>query len=327
MKVSANFLEKNSFLEEEVVRNFLLEEIICGLSKRQKELPAKLFYDEKGSRLFDSITKLDEYYPTRTETQILVDNVKEIAQSIGSKAVLIEYGSGSSVKTQILLDHLSADLLGYVSIDISGDYLLKIAEDLKAVYPNLPIYPIVADYTKPFDLPNEIDENSRRVGYFLGSTIGNFYPDQAVEFLSSIHSVVKKGGGFLIGVDLQKDISILNLAYNDLEGVTAEFNLNMLAHINNEFGVEFPLEKFEHMAFYNEEEGRIEMHLISKESQIINFLGEEINFEKEETILTEVSYKYSLDGFSKLVEKADFNVEKVWVDENNLFSVQYLVAQ
>lgn len=221
-------------LNNDVGRAELFQEILDGLGKEQKELPAKLFYDEYGSQLFDQITELDAYYPTRTETAIMKNNIKEISRIIGDKAVLVEYGSGSSYKTRILLDQLSPEILGYVPIDISEDYLLKVSSDLQVAYPQLTISPVVADYTKPFEIPIIGDDDARYVGYFPGSTIGNFYPGQAVEFLVNVRKTVKRGGGLLIGVDLKKDSEILNLAYNDPEGVTAAFNLNMLTHINRQ---------------------------------------------------------------------------------------------
>lgn len=307
-------------------RAALFQEILTGLNKDQKELPPKLFYDEYGSQLFDQITELKAYYPTRTETKIMEENVEEISQYIGEQSVLIEYGSGSSTKTRILLDYLSERISGYISIDISEDYLLKVANNLRALYPKLWIHPVAADYTKPFIIPDLGEIKAKRIAYFPGSTIGNFYPEMAVEFLMHVNTLVKRGGGLLIGVDLKKDVDVLNLAYNDPEGITAEFNLNMLTHINREFGADFCIERFSHKAFYNQTKGRIEMHLSSNCPQVINLLDNEIFINEGETIRTEVSYKYALKDFEYLVKQAGFQVEKIWVDEKKLFSVQFLRA-
>ncbi len=303
----------------------ILNEIIEGLSKPVKTLPPKLFYDERGSQLFDQITQLEEYYLTRTETAIMRRYVGEMAASFGPGCLLIEYGSGSSIKTRILLDHLQ-DLAGYVSIDISRQHLYETADALRAAYPDLPITPVWADYTRPFDLNLLPDGSAKRVAYFPGSTIGNFYPEESVVFLRRIRVMVGGNGGLLIGADLQKSPEILNLAYNDPAGITAAFNLNMLAHINREYGGDFDLEQFQHRAFYNEGEGRIEMHLVSREDQTTHVNGNEFSFHKGESILSEVSYKYTLEGFSALAQQGGFAVEKVWVDQRGYFSVHCLRA-
>lgn len=315
-------------LEEDMVafKNHMCEEIVKGLNKSQKELPAKLFYDEKGSQLFDQITELDAYYPTRTETKIMKEFIGEIEEEIGPNSLLIEYGSGSSVKTKILLDNLQ-DLAGYVTIDISGEHLIKTAEQLKIEYPHITIYPVCADYTKPFDLPELEQDVWQKVAYYPGSTIGNFYPDDAVKFMDRIGNTVGQGGGFLIGVDLQKETAVLNLAYNDPEKVTAAFNLNSLVHLNREYDGDFILNCFKHDAFYNEDKGRIEMHLVSLENQAANVCGEKFEFSEGETIRTEVSYKYTIGSFSDLAERSGFEVKKVWMDSNKMFSVQYLIRK
>lgn len=307
------------------VHNEVYQEIIEGLNQVQKELPAKLFYDERGSELFEEITQLEEYYPTRTELSILQDNIAEIVGMIGPNAALIEYGSGSSTKTRTLLDHLER-LAAYLPVDISGDYLAGAAARLTDAYPEIKIIPVQADYTKEFALPTLNGANQKMVAFFPGSTIGNFYPDEAVEFLAGIRAVVGRDGGLLIGVDLQKDPEILNKAYNDTKGITAEFNLNMLSHINREFGIDFCLERFEHNAFYNQIKGRIEMHLVSLVPQVIHVAGAEVVIERDETIRTEVAYKYSLEGFSEMADQAGFTVKRVWLDNSKLFSVQYLEA-
>ena len=302
----------------------ITEEIVSGLIQNPKRLPTKLLYDEKGSQLFDRICELKEYYPTRTELKILEDNINEIVDSIGEESLLLELGSGSSLKTRLLLDNLPK-LSSYVPVDISSDHLLKSAEILKADYPGLSIYPLVADYTKPFTLP-EIYESYETVdAFYPGSSIGNFTPVKAKEFLQRIAVTCGKGSGLLIGVDLKKDVDILNCAYNDDKGVTALFNLNILNHINNLIGADFDLNKFSHFAFYNIPESRIEMHVVSNEDQEVHIEGEEIFIRKDEHIQTEYSYKYSLEDFEKLV-KGVYKVEKVWTNKNDLFSVQFLKA-
>jgi len=307
---------------EEIAQEDLLKEVIDGLSQPQKMLPSKLFYDEKGSRLFEMICELDEYYPTRTEIKILSENINGITSLIGNKCVLVELGSGSSLKTRLLLDHLD-DLAAYVPVDISSEHLIKSTGLLKDEYPGLNIYPLSADYTRWFSLPGIKEEYNSIDAFYPGSTIGNFTPEEAKEFLKRIAKICGKRSGLLIGVDLQKDEDILNRAYNDREGITAEFNLNILSHINNQLGANFDLSKFKHYAFYNKKEGRIEMHLISLARQVVKLNGSIISLGNYETILTEYSYKYTLESFAELV-KDIYEVEKVWVDENKLFSVQFL---
>ncbi len=311
--------------EFELDTSHIRREVRQGLLKPQKELPCKLFYDERGSRLFDQICELDEYYLTRTETAIMQEHVGEMASLMGRRCLLIEYGSGSSKKTRLLLDHLQA-LTAYVAIDISKEYLMRSAAKLAAAYPSLEVIPVWADYTRPFTLPPIDKPVSRKVAYFPGSTIGNLYLKEALDFLKRIAETVGPGGGLLIGVDLKKNPSVLNLAYNDRAGVTAAFNLNMLARINQEFGADFQIEQFEHHAFYHEALGRIEMHLISRKDQTIHLDGSEIFFRAGGSILTEVSYKYTLEEFERLTAKAGFKLSRVWSDEQQLFSVQYLIA-
>lgn len=301
------------------------EEIMEGLRQPQKMIPSKFFYDERGSELFEKITGLDEYYPTRTEKKILKKNIDAITDRIGSDSVLVELGSGSSTKTRLLLDHLP-DLAAYVPVDISQDYLLETVRSLKQEYPDLIIKPVCADYTKPFGIPDIGRPFDYYVLFYPGSTIGNFRPERAQQFLETISRLLVPGGGLLIGVDLKKDPSLLEAAYNDTEGVTAEFNKNMLSRLNRELDADFDIEQFKHRAFYNEAEGRIEMHLVSLCDQSARLNGEIVRFEKGETIHTENSYKYSLDEFAALVSDW-FEVEKVWTDEEGLFSLQYLVKK
>lgn len=304
----------------------LLEEVLDGLQKPVKEIPSKFFYDERGSRLFDQITQLEEYYPTRTETSILLDNIREIVSCVGRDAMLIEYGSGSSEKTRILLDHLS-DLAAYVPIDISKEHLMRSARSIAINYPDLEVLPIAADYDdSSFRIPQSARLAARRVFYYPGSTIGNFHRDEAVEFLRRIASLCGSRGGLLLGVDLKKDPAILHSAYNDEMGITAEFNLNVLRRINREAGSDFDLKAWRHRAIYNEEAGRIEMHLVSLRKQDVHVDGLTISFEEGESIWTESSYKYSLEDFRGLSGEAGFEVEMAWTDSRHLFSVQYLTA-
>ena len=298
-------------------------EVLAGLSTFEKTLPCKYFYDAYGSALFDQICELPEYYPTRTEAAIMQGNAAEMAALVCPDSLLIEYGSGSSIKTRILLDRLPR-LAGYVPMDISREHLRRTAAQLAKAYPHLDILPLCADYTTEFTLPPACRPVGSHVVYFPGSTIGNFHPIDAAAFLTSIAEVCGQSGGLLIGVDLKKDAAVLNAAYNDSQGVTAEFNLNLLTRMNAELGTDFDLENFSHRAYYNALAGRIEMHLLSLKSQTVRLGGAEINFEAEESILTECSYKYSLLDFAGLAKSAGLAVRKVWTDSEQKFSVQYL---
>ena len=310
-----------------------IEEIKEGLRQPQKSLPSKYFYDRRGSELFEKICTLDEYYPTETELQIIEENIDEIASQLGEDFSLIELGSGSSYKTRLLLDHLKA-LKSYYPVDISEAFLLQTVRELKESYPDLKIQPVVADYTQYFPQPNETPSGSaenrsalpggRRVVFFPGSTIGNFSSEEVTRFLQLIHQIVAPDGGFLVGVDLKKSRETLEAAYNDSEGVTAAFNKNLLERLNREAGANFDPERFEHRALYNEKEGRIEMHLVSLEPQQAEVGGETFRFEEGETIHTENSYKYTLEEFAGRVSDL-FRVERVWTDEADYFSLQYLI--
>ncbi len=308
-----------------LVQRQMLEEVVEGLQRTQKSLPSKYFYDERGSELFEQITHLDEYYPTRTERKILNDNIDEIAALIGSRSVIVELGSGSSQKTRLLLDNV-ADISAYVPVEISKEYLQHVVEDLRQEYPGLLINPVCADYTKPFDMPHIDVPFDYYVVFYPGSTIGNFRPEQARKFISAIARFMVPGGGLLIGVDLKKDRQILEDAYNDAKGVTAAFNKNMLKRLNRELDADFQLDQFEHQALYDKNEGRVEMHLVSQIAQQVRLNGEIVQLREGETIHTENSYKYSLQEFEELVNDW-FTVERVWMDEEDLFSLQYLVKK
>ncbi len=303
-------------------RQTMLDDVLKGLRKSQKRLPSKYFYDERGSELFEQITRLDEYYLTETERSILGQNIDAIAKAIGSRAMLVELGSGSSSKTRLLLEKLNS-LSAYVPVDISEEYLLKVVSNLRREYPRISIIPVFADYTAPFDLPDLGGGYQQQVVFFPGSTIGNFHPDRARSFLDMLASLTDDESGMLIGVDLKKDKAVLEAAYNDEKGITAQFNKNMLVRLNRELDADFDVDTFAHQAFFNEDQGRIEMHLVSEEDQEVHIADEIFSFDKGESIHTENSYKYSLDEFQELVSEW-YGVEQVWTDEHHYFSLQYL---
>jgi dimethylhistidine N-methyltransferase len=300
-----------------------LDEVVRGLHSPQKELPCKLLYDEHGSELFEQITALDEYYPTRAEMRIMRSAGAEMAARLGAASLLIEYGSGSSTKTRILLQHLERPA-GYVPIDISGEQLHRSAQAVREAFPGLRVTPLCADYTGSLELPRMVGRAARRVAYYPGSTIGNFVPEDARRFLVRIAEVCGPNGGLLIGVDLKKDPLMLHRAYNDALGVTAAFNLNVLRRLNRELGANFALDQFRHYAFYNPVFARVEMHLVSLSEQVVSLGRASIHFELGESIWTEASYKYTLQDFAQLAARAGWRVEQVWTDDRTLFSVQYL---
>jgi dimethylhistidine N-methyltransferase len=306
--------------------NGFLSETVAGLSRPQKTLPCKFLYDEEGSRLFNEICELEEYYPTRTENQILRDNINEIAGLIGGECRLVEYGSGSSSKTRHLLRHLPS-MSGYIPIDISGAQLLESAVQLAGEFPGLEICPVEADYGAISKIPDTKRKPRRTVAFFPGSTIGNFDPAAAIDFLRNIAFLCGHDGGLLIGFDRKKPRRILEPAYNDRKGVTARFNLNLLARANRELGADFDLPAFRHHAPYNETHGRIEMHLVSRRAQIVNLDSQQFSFEEGEYITTEHSYKYTLPGFAGLAWRAGWEPVRNWEDRNHLFSVLFLRAR
>lgn len=295
-------------------------EVLNGLRKPQKELPSKFFYDERGSQLFEQISALDEYYPTRTEMAIMEEHIGAIAADLGPHALLFEYGSGNSAKTRILLSHLRQPA-AYVPIDISREQLLRAARQIAADYPGLEVIPIHADYTTVFDLPEVRRPVARNVVYFPGSTFGNFDPLPAQQFLERIARICGPNGVLLIGIDLKKDPVVLHRAYNDRQGVTADFNLNLLARINRELGADFRLDRFKHYAFYNPREGRVEMHLVSDRDQTVRLGGTVIPFARGESIWTESSYKFNVDEFAEMAAAAGFKTEQAWLDRRGWFGV------
>lgn len=302
-----------------------LDDVLLGLSKSKKELHCKYFYDERGSQLFDQICELPEYYPTRTEASIMRRNADAIGQRIGDDAVLVEYGSGSSTKTRLLLDHLD-DQRAYLPVDISDEHLLRTADQLRLDYPHLEIDPIVADFTIGFDLPAAYQTTPVTV-YFPGSTIGNLRPDAAVNLLSEIAKQCHSGGGLLIGFDLAKSPETLVAAYDDAAGVTAKFNLNLLSRINRELNGDFDLEQFEHVAIHNEEHSRIEIYIESQIEQTVTIGEVDVTFAEGERIFTEYSHKYSVDQFTAMAGQAGFATDELWTDENDLFAVMHLSVQ
>jgi dimethylhistidine N-methyltransferase len=302
-----------------------MDEIVEGLLQPQKNISPKYFYDERGSQLFDAITGLPEYYLTATEIGIMRRNIDEIIELVGKQASLIEFGSGSSLKTRILLEHLD-ELAVYVPVDISEEHLLASAQQIGSEFPNTEILPVVADFTREFDLPAPKLMPLRNIVYFPGSTIGNFTHTAALELLKVMRHEAKEDGALLIGVDLQKDAATIESAYNDSEGVTAAFNLNMLRHLNREYGTDFDLDAFSHDARYDPDDGRVVIRLVSTKDQVVHIANTEIDIADGEGILTEYSHKYTLEGFAGMAKQADFRVAGVWTDSAQLFSVQYLVA-
>lgn len=305
---------------KETFASSIEDEVHAGLSRAQKMLPSKYFYDKRGSELFDAITELPEYYPTRTEIRILRKHIHEIAELLGKDSFLLELGSGSSTKIRLLLEATRPKQ--YVPMDISREHLLASAELLVRDYPWLDVHAAYVDYAQPW---SNLDFGPGRYNvFFPGSSIGNFEPAAAIKLLRQIYSQIREEGGLLIGVDLKKDVSILKAAYNDAQGITAEFNLNILTHINKRLDANFDLSKFKHRAHYNAMKGRIEMHLESRQAQSVTINGNHYRFRAGETIHTENSYKYSIDEFREMAQQAGFTQTKTWIDEEALFSVHFL---
>jgi dimethylhistidine N-methyltransferase len=302
--------------------NEFAADVLAGLTAMPKRLSPKYFYDRVGSELFERITELPEYYLTRCDVGILTEHAEDIAKLIPKGAALIEFGSGSSAKTRILLSRAKS-LSAYVPVDISAEFLHQQTDTLRREYSSVAMVPVIADFAKPFQLPPAVEKRPR-VGFFPGSTIGNFEPHEAARVLHTAARVLGKAAVFVVGVDLVKDTRILQKAYNDAAGITARFNLNLLARINRELGGNFDLASFEHHAFFNRERSRIEMHLASLKRQRVRVLGECIDFRAGETIHTENSYKYSVDSFRALARGAGWTPTAVWTDPKEYFSVHVL---
>ena len=307
-------------LDLEPVNEDFLAEVLAGLSASPRSLPCKFFYDEHGAELFQKICELPEYYITRTETELLRRHGREMAESIGANAELIGFGTGAGIKTRMLLEHLE-NPIAYVPVDISKQSLLDSAAELSRAMPALEILPVCGDYLQELHLPRSLRKPDHVAVYFPGSTIGNLEPDVALDFLRRVCHLCGKSGGLIIGVDLQKDRAVLEAAYNDSAGVTAEFNLNLLARASRELGADFDLALWTHRAIYNEREGRIEMHLVSEIAQTVRVGGVDFHFWGGEKIVTEFSYKYTQDGFVAAATSAGFRLARVWTDPQQWFAV------
>ena len=295
---------------------------LAGLTSTPKRLPPKYFYDAEGSRLFEQITELPEYYPTRCEMQILRDHAGDIAQLIPQGAALVEFGSGSSKKARILLGAAASELAAYVPVDICREMIEQEAAELQPDFPQVKVLPVCADITQMFPLPVEAKSAPVRVGFFPGSTIGNFEPHEAAAFLRHAGKILGPNARLIVGADLIKAAEVLNAAYNDAQGVTAKFNLNLLSRINRELGGTFRLANFEHHAFYNRERNRIEMHLASLKRHKVKVAGETIDFRAGETIHTENSYKYSVESLGALARGAGWRALEAWTDARTYFCIQ-----
>ncbi len=312
-------------LDFEPATQAFFDDVIEGLSRDEKALPCKYFYDERGSQLFDQICDLDEYYLTRTELSIMQRHAGEIAKQIGPGVMLVEYGSGSSIKTRLLLDQLEAPA-AYVPVDISREHLWDSANRLLKAYPGLEVLPVCADFTTDFQLPESQQTPTHNAVYFPGSTIGNFQPEVAQAMLTRIVQLCGCGGGLVVGVDLQKDVTTLESAYDDCEGVTADFNLNLLGRINRELDGDIQVDQFEHRARYNPTKSRIEISLVSRCEQTIAVRDETFEFAQGESIHTEYSHKYTVEGFAKLAAGAGLTLRKHWTDDQQRFAVLHLVV-
>jgi dimethylhistidine N-methyltransferase len=315
-------------LDLEPVKSDFLAEVLAGLSSSPRTLPCKFFYDERGSELFLKICELPEYYITRTETELLRHSAPEIAESIGPNAALIGFGTGAGIKTRLLLEHLQ-NPIAYIPVDISKQRLIDSAIELSHAMPALEILPVCADYLQELQFPKPLRKPDHMAVFFPGSTIGNMEPPVAADFLRKICQLCGKSGGLIIGIDLQKPRDILEAAYNDSAGVTAEFNLNLLVRANRELGADFDPARWKHRAVYNETEGRIEMHLVSEGEQTVHFGGREFAFGDGENIITEFSYKHTVEGFTHLAASAGFReASRVWTDPNRWFAIfRFAVAE
>ena len=302
-----------------------LADAITGLSSNQRTLSCKYFYDERGAALFQKICELPEYYITRTEIDILDRNRAEIDSHLGPNIGLIGLGTGAGTKTRILIEALENPAV-YIPVDISEKQLRESTVLFRKIFPGLEILPVCADYLQPVMLPSPRQKPARNIVYFPGSTIGNFEPDEAVQFLHRVANVCQENGGLLIGADLKKDPLVLEAAYNDRAGVTAQFNLNLLTRLNRELGADFDPESWRHRAVYNSDAGRVEMYLISEIDQFVHLDEQKFHFRRSEKIITEFSYKYAPEEFATLAGKAGFQFVRMWTDNARLFGVFYFVA-
>jgi len=317
--------EKNTSVVAGATKENFRDEVLDGLSKSPRQLPYKFFYDQRGAQLFQEICDLPEYYITRTEIEILRLHGADMAKALGPQVELIGLGTGAGTKARILLEELHNPAV-YVPIDISKEQLEKSSARFREMFPTLQVLPVCVDYLEPFELPLPRRLSSRSVIYFPGSTIGNFEPEIASEFLARLVDVAGDGGGLLIGVDLQKDRDVLERAYNDAAGVTAQFNKNLLVRINRELEADFDLNRWQHHAIYSPSEGRIEIYLISDKEQTVHIGAREFQFRAGEEILTEYSYKHTIAGFIELARQAGFHFEQVWTDDARWFGVFYFTV-
>ena len=322
MAALARSVLRYSARHEAAASDSFADHVINGLGDSPKWLSAKYFYDAAGSDLFEQITQLPEYYPTRTELSILASNARAMAAYIPLAAALVEFGTGSTKKARILLN-AAPQIAAYVPVDISTEFLAQEAAAVRRDLPNIVVLPVAADFTRDFDLPAQI-RNRPRVGFFPGSTIGNFEPQDAAEFLRQAGRILGAGATMIVGVDRIKDEAVLNAAYDDAAGVTARFNLNILRRMNRELGGDFDLSSFRHRAFYNVADHRIEMHLESLKAQTVTVAGRAFSFAKGETIHTENSYKYTVDSFRALAADAGWRPVATWTDANDYFAVHAL---
>ncbi|HEX8898738.1 MAG TPA: L-histidine N(alpha)-methyltransferase [Chthoniobacterales bacterium] len=315
-------------LDLEPVNADFLAEVMAGLSSSPRTLPCKFFYDERGADLFQQICELPEYYITRIETELLRRSAPEISESIGANAALIGFGTGAGIKTRMLLEQLQ-NPIAYIPVDISKQRLIESAIELSRAMPALEILPVCADYLQELQLPKPLRKPDHVAVFFPGSTIGNLEPSVAQDFLRRVCRLCGQNGGLIIGIDLQKSREVLESAYNDSAGVTAEFNLNLLARANRELGADFDLSRWRHRAVYNESEGRIEMHLLSEGAQMVRVGGREFQFANGEKIVTEFSYKHTIDGFARLAAAAGFReASRVWTDPAKMFAIfHFAVAE
>jgi L-histidine Nalpha-methyltransferase len=315
-----------AFLDVAARQETFADAVIAGLSRRHKAIPCRFLYDDRGSALFEAICELPEYYVTRTEQKILERHAPEIARRIGPGAQLIEFGSGASIKVRTLL-RAFAEPRTYMPIDISREQLRRTAQGMAEDFPALEVVAVCADYSNPFGLPPlPALQDGQRVGFFPGSTIGNLTPSEATDFLAGCRSYLGPQSAMLVGVDLKKDPRVLNAAYNDRSGITAEFILNLLVRMNRELGTDFTPERFEYEAFYNSEIGRVELYIKSRVDQIVGVGGTRIGFAAGERILAEYSYKYGVEEFCRLAERGGYVGHDCWIDPDRLFSVHYLIA-
>jgi len=311
-------------LNREPVKSDFLSETIAGLSSTHCTLPCKYFYDACGAALFQKISELPEYYLTRAELQILDRHADDIATALGPKIELIGLGTGAGTKTRILLEKLEGPI-AYIPVDISKKQLERSAASFRKIFPTVEILPVCGDYLEPIRLPSAACQAKRKIVYFPGSTIGNFEPDAGRQFLQRIAGYCGRDGGLLIGVDLQKDRHVLERAYNDSAGITAQFNLNLLARANRELGADFDLEQWRHNAVYNSTKGRIEIYLVSNINQTVRVQGRQFDFRAGERITTEYSYKYTKESFIELARTAGFDFAQMWTDDACWFGVFYFI--